>query len=158
MPELQLPLSGHSPLECGRPTLFEPALFPGSPARVAFGTVDRLKWVVRAPHQELRRPGLEQGRQHLLSIAVFRRARERQPFVRWSSRTMLLPPLALPRAPQSRIWQIIVCFMARANELTVTLNGLGRQQCTCGAKVRPERSRSRLGTTPWPVARYSLIC
>ena len=48
-------------------------------SRVAFGIVDRLKWVILVPHQELRRPGLEQGRQHLLSIAVFRRARERQP-------------------------------------------------------------------------------
>jgi hypothetical protein len=31
------------------------------------------------PYQELRDPGLEQGRQHLLSIALFRRAREREP-------------------------------------------------------------------------------
>ena len=44
--------------------------------RVAFGIVDRLKRVVLAPYQQLRRPGLEQGRQHLLSIAVVRRARE----------------------------------------------------------------------------------
>src|SRR6202030_2851678 len=42
--------------------------------RVAFGIVDRLKWIILAPHQELRRPGLEQGWQHLLSIALFRRA------------------------------------------------------------------------------------
>jgi hypothetical protein len=47
--------------------------------RVVFGIIDRLKWVVLAPHQELRRPGLEQGRQHLLSIALFRRAREPVP-------------------------------------------------------------------------------